>query len=224
MSGWKLTLPMRGEHGDAATVDPAQLSPPWLTRTDSGPLTFWAPVDGATTPNSDHARTELNSLQNYRAGESLHALTAWVSVEQVPSENGDVILGQIHGTADLNSVPFVMLHYTSGSLAVVVKQKRSGQEAIDYPLLSGIPLGARFSYVLRDNGDGTLTFTAGYQDITASINAPVPKSFRKAVVRCQAGAYQQASSKGTAATATDGARVTFYALDERIGAHALTSP
>jgi len=212
LADWKLTLPTVGKNGNADTVNPARIAPPWLT-TDAGDnLVFWAPVGGATTAHSEHARTELDNLQDFPAGAGPHGLTASVSVGQVPSGGQSVIIGQIHGADDLSAVPFVMLFYTAGALQVVVKQQQSGEQHLDYPLLADVPVGARFDYGIRDNGDGSLTFTASYNGQHASTTAPLPAAFRAATVRFQAGAYQQDSSDAATAAPDDGARVTFYAL------------
>ena len=127
---------------------------------------------------------------------------------EVPS----VIIGQIHGTGDISSVPFVMLFYNGGALKVVVKQEQSGEAKADYPLLTDVPLGARFDYGISQNADGSLTFTASFSGRNASATAPVPAAFAGASVRFQAGAYQQASSEDGTAAADDGARVTFSSI------------
>jgi hypothetical protein len=190
------------------------VTPPYLTTDPAGALVFWAPVQGATTANSDHARTELNSLSEFAAGSSgRHALTASVTVNQVPAETPDVIIAQIHGAGDLISVPYVMLHWDDGQLRVVVKQERSGDAAKSYPLTSDVPLGAAFDIGIADNGDGTMTFTANYDGDTPEATAPVPPAFAGATVRFQAGAYQQAVSAGATAAPDDGAKVTFSKLD-----------
>jgi Alginate lyase len=212
LAGWKLTLPLAGKKGAAAIVDPAQASPPWLTSDGDGAITLWAPVNGATTEHSEHARTELDRLDNFQAGAVRQTLSASVSVAQVPTQNQDVIIGQIHGADDISSVPFVMLHYAAGAITVVVKQQHSGKASSDFTLLTGVPLDARFDFSIRDNGNGSLTFTADYADQHASTDAPLPDSFRDATVRFQAGAYQLADTKAGPAADTDGAKVTFYAL------------
>jgi hypothetical protein len=212
LAGWKLTLPTANEKGTAASVDPARLTPPYLTTDAAGALVFWAPVQGVTTTNSDHARTELDGLTTFAAGGGRHALNATITVNQVPTEARDVILAQIHGADDLSSVPFVMLHWADGELKVVVKQDRQGPAAKDYPLTSDVPLGAPFDVGMTDNGDGTMTFTAKYDGDTPAATAPVPAPFAGATVRFQAGAYQQADSTGTTAAPDDGAKVTFSAL------------
>jgi Alginate lyase len=211
LDGWKLTLPTVNEKGNAAIVDPAQPSPPYLTTDPAGALVFWAPVNGATTKNSDHARTELDSLTNFTAGSGRHSLTGTATVSQVPTAAKDVIIAQIHGADDISSVPFVMLHWDDGQLKVVVKTVQKGDDGQDYPLVSGIPLGAKFDFGIVDNGDGTLSFTAKYGDESPQANGPLPPAFAGETVRFQAGAYQQSISSGTAAP-DDGARVTFSAL------------
>jgi hypothetical protein len=233
LAGWKLTLPLPGKKGNAEILEPAQVAPPWLTADPNGNLTFWAPVNGATTEHSEHPRTELDNLSNFQAGRGSQALTASVSVAQVPTRGQDVIIGQIHGADDISSVPFVMLHYTDGTVTVVVKQQQKGEEHINYPLLYGVPLGQRFDFGIRDNGNGNLTFTATAGDQKASVDAPLPAAFAGATVRFQAGAYQQSGNdtsglsgnvtNGTEPGATasgpdDGARLTFYALQTGPGA------
>jgi Alginate lyase len=211
LAGWKLTLPTADDDGDAASVDPARVTPPYLTTDAAGALVFWAPVQGATTKNSDHARTELNNLTTFAAGTARHELKASVTVDQVPTGTPDVIIAQIHGADDLKAVPYVMLHWRDGELRVVVKQERTGNAAKDYPLTS-VPLGTRFDVGIADNGDGTMTFTAGVDGDTPEATAPVPPAFSGATVRFQAGAYQQAESAGATAAPDDGAKVTFSTL------------
>ena len=211
LAGWKLTLPTANDKGDAASVDPAQVTPPYLTTDPAGALVFWAPVEGATTKNSDHARTELNNLTNFPAGTARHELKASVTVDQVPAGTPDVIIAQIHGADDISSVPFVMLHWRDGELRVVVKQERTGSAAKSYPL-TNVPLGTRFDIGIADNGDGTMTFTANVNGDNPEATAPVPPAFTGATVRFQAGAYQQAESAGATAGPDDGAKVTFASL------------
>jgi hypothetical protein len=213
LDGWQLTLPVPGSKGDAEIVKPATLTPPWLTADDSGHLVFWAPVNGVTTKNSEHARTELGRLENFAAGSGRHTMTASLTVAQVPTEVPEVIVGQIHGAADVSSVPFVMVFYDGGTVKAVVKQEQSGNAHTDVPLLDGVPVGAPFDYSITDGGDGTLTVTATYQGRTVSGSAPMPPAFAGATVRFQAGAYQQAPSGGAAAAPDDGARVTFSSID-----------
>jgi Alginate lyase len=211
LDGWQLTLPVEDpDSGGADTVNPARISPPWLTQTETG-MTFWAPVEGATTPNSSHARTELVSKDSFSAGTDAHTLTASLAVTQLPSENPDVILGQIHGAGDIKSVPYVMLHYFDGAIKVVVKQAQEGDASMTYPLADDVPLSTPFTFHISDNGNGSLTFALDADGHTTSATSPVPPAFTGADVRFQVGAYQQAESTGDS-NADDGARVTFTAI------------
>ena len=218
LDGWELTLPVAGAKGDAEVVNPARVSAPWLT-VSGDDLVFWAPVNGVTTKTSEHARTELDRLENFAAATTgPHTLTASVTVGQVPTAVPAVIVGQIHGAGDISSVPFVMMFYDNGAVKAVVKQEQSGDAHTDLPLLPAVPLGSPFEYSITDGGDGNLTVTATFQAQTQSASTPVPAAFSGASVRFQAGAYQQAPSAGNTAAADDGARVTFSAIDVGTGA------
>jgi hypothetical protein len=210
LAGWKLTLPLAGEKGGAASVEPADSSPPWLTRQPDGVLAFWAPVVGARTPNSQHPRTELVSLTNFKAGSGQHTLTASAAVAQAPADTHDIILGQIHGADDIRSVPFVMLHYSAGTIRVVVKHAQSGSASDKYPLVTDVPLGAWFDFSISDDGDGNMTFASTYGSKVRSMTVPIPQPFRGATVRFQAGNYQQSES----CNSEDGALVAFHTLQE----------
>jgi hypothetical protein len=208
---WKLTLPVAGKKGDADTVEPAAITEPWLTQGADGGLTFWAPAEGATTKNSEHPRTELDNLTNFSAGTSgPRTLKVSLAVSQVPADTKDIIVGQIHGADDISSVPFVMLHYKDGEVRVVVKQKRSGSEAQNFSLLTGVPLNARFDFTITDSGDGTMVFSASHAGTTKQATAKVPEAFQGATVRFQVGDYQQAES---AQGNNDGGRLTMYQIN-----------
>jgi len=212
LQGWKLTIPEVGKSGNAAIIEPAATKQPWLTASPDGSLTFWAPAEGATTKNSDHPRTELDSLNNFSAATSgPHTLKASLAVSQVPTDSKDIILGQIHGADDISSVPYVMLHYRNGQIRVVVKQKQSGSEAQSFPLLPAVPLNQRFDFTLSDTGNGTMVFTASYAGNTQTATAQVPAAFHDETVRFQVGDYQQADQPQGA---KDGGQVTFYQINE----------
>ncbi|HTF49973.1 MAG TPA: polysaccharide lyase family 7 protein [Pseudonocardia sp.] len=215
LTGWKLVLPEAGPNGDVASITPASVFPPWLVRQPDGTLRFWAPVCGASTPNSEHPRTELNSLTNFTAGTSgRRTLAASLAVSQVPAAGGEVIIGQIHGAENISSVPFVMLRYGSGQLSVVVKKRQSGSDSDKFPLLGGIPLGGWFNYLISDNGDGTLTVAASHGVDSPNVTIPIPVPFLGSTVRFQAGAYQQGDAYVGGCGASDGALVTFAALQQ----------
>jgi hypothetical protein len=212
LQGWKLTLPVEGEDGDAEEVEPAAVTDPWLTAGPDGSLTFWAAATGATTKNSESPRTELISLNDFSAGTDQRSLTASLAVSQVPTDSKDIIIGQIHGSDDIKSVPYVMLHYRDGDIEAEVKQKQKGDEKQTFPLLSGVPLNERFDFTIIDDGNGSMTISATHNGATQQATAPVPEAFQGETVRFQVGDYQQAE---LAQGDDDGGRVTFYAINER---------
>jgi hypothetical protein len=212
LAGWKLTLPVDSAgslSGTAKQLSTAAVTEPWLTSNADGSLTFWAPSSGATTANSQHARTELVSTNDWMFGSGVHTLSATVSVSQVPQSNPDICVGQVHGGGSIKSIPFVMLHYRDGNIVVIVKQVLHGSSSQSITLLTGVPLNGTFSYTITDNGDGTLGLSATYNGQTQKSTAQVVPAFMGTDQRFQAGDYQQATS---GSSASDGGRVTFYSL------------
>src|ERR1700712_3714872 len=84
LTGWKLSIPEMNAKGGAASIEPATTRAPWLTQAPDGGFEFWAPTLGATTKNSSHPRTELQSLTSFGAGTEAHTLTASVTLLQLP--------------------------------------------------------------------------------------------------------------------------------------------
>jgi hypothetical protein len=209
LSAWKLSIPEENDDGNAASIEPATLKAPWLAATPDGGLLFWAPTSGATTKNSDHPRTELQSLTNFKAGTGPHTLTASVTLLQVPQDGGGIILGQIHGADDISSVPYVMLRWENNKLRVVVKQAHKGEKLINYPLLDNVGLNSEIDFTIADLGNGSMTFSATYNGQTRQTTAPVPDRFQGQTVRFQAGDYQQSDEAGGP---QDGGRVIFHRL------------
>lgn len=212
LDGWQLSIPVENDKGNATTIRTAVLTAPWLTSTADGGLNFWAPTSGATTKNSDHPRTELDSLTNFTAGSGTHTLSASLTLLQVPQDGGGIILGQIHGAGDISSIPYVMLRFQNGTVRVVVKQVQQGTALINYPLLDDVDLNDQFSYSITDGGNGSLVFTATLNGETHQATAPVPAAFAGETVRFQAGDYQQSKNPGGP---QDGGRVVFTQLAEQ---------
>jgi hypothetical protein len=212
LSGWKLSLPEQNAKGDAAAIEPARTKAPWLTQAPDGGMEFWAPTTGATTKNSEHPRTELQSRTYFQAGSAPHTLTASLTLLQLPQDGRGIILGQVHGAGDISSAPYVMLRVQDNELRVVVKQVQDGDDLINYPLLDDVGLNTRIDYAITDEGNGDMTFSATANGVTREATAPVPAEFRGATVRFQAGDYQQANASGGP---QDGGRVVFHQLAQR---------
>jgi hypothetical protein len=212
LSGWKLSLPVANNDGDAASIEPAAFTAPWMTPTPDGGLMFWAPTSGATTKNSTHPRTELQSLHYFSAGTGVHVLTASMTLLQLPRDGRGVILGQIHGAGPISSIPYVMLRVENNKLRVIVKQVGKGKKLINYPLLDNVGLNSQLDYTITDLGNGSMTFSATYNGQTRQTTAPVPAKFLGRTVRFQAGDYQQADGSGGP---QDGGRVIFHRLAQQ---------
>ncbi|MBA2324422.1 MAG: polysaccharide lyase family 7 protein, partial [Pseudonocardiales bacterium] len=215
LSGWKLSIPVPNKKGTPTLLEPAYTVDPWMVADPTGGLMFWAPANGVSTENSEHPRTELNSLTTFNAGQNARTLRASVTLLQVPEDGEGIILGQIHGTDDISSVPYVMLRYQKDQVKVVVKQVQDRDDHINYTLLKDVPLNTRFDFTISDLGTGEMTFAATRGGKTEEVQAPVPAPFMGAPVRFQAGDYQQADRPGGA---KDGGRVIFHQLAEAPGA------
>jgi hypothetical protein len=203
LTGWNLVIPVDsngGDSGDATTVSPAALSSPWLTRDSSGALDFWAPANGARLGISLHARTELRGPGTFTLGQGSAGLEETVTVTQVPDSSHDIIIGQMFPAG---STPFAMLHYQSGKVYGFVHDQ-TGQ----YPLLTGVPLGATFEDSITADGD-TVTFSAEYNGKTVTQTATGIASWYGDTMHFQAGDYQQDVQGGSSG---DGGRVAFSAL------------
>ena len=213
LSGWKLTLPVNssGEQtGAATTVSPAAVTPPWLTRNSSGTLTFWAPTEGATTPNSAHPRTELVDTTDFTAGSGSHTLSADMTMQELPAGSDDIIIGQIHGSGSDSSVPLLMLHYTSGRIWVAVRDNPTVEGTQTATLLTGVPMNEAFSYHITADGSSlTSEVAVTSTGQTATHTITLNSSFEGMPVRWQVGDYQQTDANDDS---TDGGRLTLNDL------------
>jgi hypothetical protein len=209
LSGWNLTLPTdsSGELSGKAAAGPADLHSPYLTQTSDGALSFWAPSVGATTAHSKHSRTELVQASSWTLGSTQHTLSATLHVVQLPSVTPDIIIGQIHGAGP---IPYLMLHYQNGIVVAKWRNNLAGTAKTgSQTLLTDVPLNATFSYSITAETGNTVQLTASYNGATADRTVTVPAEFVGAVVRFQAGDYQQAT---TSSGSADGGRVVFSTL------------
>ena len=178
---------------------------------DTG-VTFWCPIDGATTSpgvGSDHPRTELVETTNRPMGQK-QSLTAIVAINQYASKSKDIIIGQIHGAGTFSYAPFVMLHATNGSIIAYVKGDTVGNTGISKSvLLQNVAIGAKLSYTIySDSTDIYFTASCAGATGTGKWNTPIPAIWSGLPVRFSAGDYVQ----DTGQSSTDGGKVTFYKL------------
>jgi hypothetical protein len=213
ISGWNLTLPIDSsgcQCGDAEQKSPAAVTSPWLSRSSSGALVFWAPTKGATTPNSAHPRTELVSTGSFSGdSSSTHTLKATLSIQQLPPAD-DIVIGQIHGGGSSSSIPLLLLHYTSGSLTVWVRPQPGTSSTKVATLLTGVPLNSSFSYSISETG-ASMKVSVTYGSATKSTTIALGSGFDGMTLRFQAGDYQQSDANDSS---TEGGRLTISALSQ----------
>lgn len=228
LENWSLTLPQDadgGNQGRAQTLLPDRLSgnagfSSEFFRTDAdGAMTFWAPANGALSPRSDYARSELREMLdpasnavNWDSQGSAY-LDARLRVLQAPVGNGIVTVGQIHA---YELMPLVALYYqydfasqTGSLMAKIQENPADPQQFKRYRVAEGIALGQAFIYRLgmSRNEDGIAEVLIDINGTPATRVALAP-AWDNQRFYFKAGAYLNSRS----ASNEDGARVKFYRL------------
>lgn len=212
---WSLTVPVVGPKGVAENVRRARPYPPWLARNADGSLTFWAPVDGATTRGSQYARTELRETMrppdtsvNWARTDPAR-LEATLRVEQLPAATRKIVVGQIHGynVEDSSIGPLLLLYVVDGDLVVSLRDTPTGKSQVRSTVMTGLALGRAFSYVVDVRG-AVVTVSV---DGTERFRSPVTTAWDGVGLYFKAGVYLQASGGAS----DDGGRATFTALTVR---------
>jgi hypothetical protein len=227
LSNWILTLPVDSTGstvGQADTVQADELlagySSEWFHGTTDGGVAFWAPVNGAKTPNSQYARSELREVLdpedpsvNWRTTDTA-TMSASLAVSQTPAATRKVIVGKIVGystveadlTALLHLIYFIHGDTCKASLYGLLSHSPAKGAATEQLTLitSGLELNEPFDYSIGV-ANGTLTLRSGENELSA----PIDPSWADTPVYFRAGAGLNTS--GT--DGLDGASVTFYDLD-----------
>jgi PKD repeat protein len=143
LSHWKLQLPTSNgvltcSSGSVDEKKPALLTGftnAYFYTGSDGAMTFWAPINGATTGGSSNPRSELreeispgNDGTNWTLS-GVHILDATCKVFQVSSTK-KVIIGQIHGYSGA-ALPTVKIEYNNGKTYGIVKTN-STDDGSDY--------------------------------------------------------------------------------------------
>ncbi|WP_429213735.1 polysaccharide lyase family 7 protein [Metapseudomonas resinovorans] len=213
LSTWNLTLPVGVP---AVTIQTPLLmggyqDPYFQSTSDS--LFFWVPVNGTTTANATYPRTELREtyadgkLRNWTYPSTDNYLSANLSVSQVPS-TGKIVIGQIHAYGSTS--PMLKVEYqfkTKTQTANIVAKVRNAPDdetSVVIPLLGGIPLNQRFSYVINLSPNGLLSVMVNgnlWSQQLSTAWAPKPLYFK-------AGTYVQDNT----GYETEAGAATFYDL------------
>lgn len=162
LSQWKLQLPVNAEGkptGKAAEIRPAVARAPYFIRAGLGAWDLMCPAEGARTPNTLTARTELRELNDKGAnaawtlGDGQHTLDVSLRIDALVER---VVVGQIHAGSGLP----MMLHLLADG-TVFVTDSALG-EPTRYDLAIKIPLGQRFHYrVTADRTAISVSIRAG---------------------------------------------------------------
>lgn len=217
LSHWKLTLPVRAsenEGGNPLEIVPSKLIAGY-THADyfrfdpDGTMVFWCPVSGATTENTDYARTELREMLDPAddnvcwPAPGTHVLNARCRVSEVPSSQ-KVIIGQIHGYSG-KANPLIKLQFFKGRIEALVKEKaRKGK---DLKLtFNDVGLDKEFDYEIRLQ-DGLLRVSVNGASQMVNVFEKDPEWASQSLY-FKAGAYVQ-DNEGRA---SEGARVSFSKL------------
>lgn len=230
LGNWNITIPFDAENdtiGKPLTVLPVKLvgpngysqRPAFFTDSD-GAMTFWAPLNGATTGGSKHPRSELREMidgvSNAVNWDSFGTaiLDAQVRVMKVPASDGKVIIGQVHGHG---SAPLVLLYYKYDQAkqtgTVMVKLQGTpiqGPPFTQNTIATNIKLGERFTYqikVERQPNGGPAIASASANNGTPATMVMDP-SWDTEHFYFKAGSYLHTYG----ASASDGALVKFYRL------------
>jgi len=221
LAHWKLTLPVDahgGTTGDAAEIATASLTAGYRSGyfcvEPSGAVKFWAPVDGATTGNSDYPRSELRYVidpdddnVNWIPANDDAGLSGHLTVELVPTATQKVVVGQIHG---FQTNAYIKLRYQynpsthTANVAALVNESPNASDSTNFGSIGGLRNGTPFTYSIASQG----------REITIKVNGQVLTSFHvqsgwlHVPMYFKAGTYDQASGSSS----TDGGRVAFSQL------------
>jgi hypothetical protein len=215
LSIWELQEPI-GSPGAPTTIPPSQLIGPngfhdmyFFTDPTDGAMSFWDPENGVTTANSLYPRSELREMNangtpaNW-AITGTHKLSATLKATMIPDH---VAVGQIHlgtGTPASTKPLLELFYHANGAIVIGIEQTPAGGNEVLTPV-GNVPLGTKWSYVIGLSGNA----------ITLSIDGGATQSFTMSNTFNQEGMYFKAGDydQSNGASATVGAKVSFYALN-----------
>lgn len=192
----------------------------------NGDLKVWAPTKGLSSKSTSRTRTELRECTesgivfNWRyASAAHHWLKVAMTVLQVPKK-GETVIGQIHVYG--NTRPPVKLSFDKaadgiGQLTVGFRTSFDQVSPVDAELLSGIPVGTRFTFNIHVTERGAVLFSASFTDSegtkrTGNITLQLDESWAKQGLYFKAGVYNQEDPTATTLD-TEGSAALFHKLE-----------
>lgn len=204
LSSFKLMLPT-GRQGSPDMVAGPQLSSyqsPYFQQ-GNGALTFFAPVNGVHSANSQDPQSELGEAQGWKMGSGQHSLSAKLSVDQVPS-TGDVTVGQLHQRGGSGRPP-IMISWKNGKVeASVLNNNSPSAKRTSYVLADNVPKGQPFSYSIDVAPDGSVGLDVNGKTTKVKLDP----SFKNSDMYFKAGVYVHDNQGGS----QEGAKATFTGL------------
>lgn len=194
LQNWHLTLPI----GKPTTISSAQLTAgyqdPYFHTDDKGEgVLFHAPVQGATTINSDHTRSELREISpqgklpwGWSAGSGSHVMTAIEAIIHLPGgpgKSGRVSFAQIHG---INGQWYLILEAADNNNGTATLKVHDQTNKINGTIIDDkYVLGTKFTLIFSAvNG----TVTVNYNGVT---KATTTSTLQNAYFKI--GAYNQSA-------------------------------
>lgn len=166
LTTWNLTIPVGVP---ATTIETPALAGGYQDhyfQSKDGTISFWAPVNGTTTANSDYPRSEMRetyadgTLRNWTYSAATNVLSATTKITQVPS-TGIIAFSQVH-TKQSTSPPLMLGYQYSaktgyGSVVIAFRGRPRDADSKKVVLSSKIKLDQYFSYEINLGKDGTIT-------------------------------------------------------------------
>lgn len=170
LQNWKLTLPVDVSPADGTADEQIGLvgyeNAPWFHDNYPVGVGFRAAADGATTPNTDYARSELREMPGGVATgwpglTGTHEMHLTQAITQTTPDKRHLVAGQIH---ELNGTQDVLqIRLEGGRLFVESDGVDKGT------LTDSYQLGAWFTVVIRTSPSGiTVTYNPGPQQVVRS--------------------------------------------------------
>lgn len=223
LSNWKLTLPVDSTGGFLAVAQEVSNlagyeNNKYFYTAGDGAMTFYAPVNGATTSGSSFARSELREMNGTARAEwqlsTGGSMSATLEVDLVPTltngSQGKLIVGQIHGQSE----ELVRLYWDKGTLYFMNDHAGSMDAGTKFLLLDSsgrapsVSLNEKFSYAIDARGD-QLSVTVYADGQTYSSKTQINDIWDTDKFYFKAGAYL-----GVNETNGSGAgQVSFYSLN-----------